>query len=139
MHVPTSLRSIALAVAALAPFAAHAYDRAAVQHEIDEMNQSLPAMVSPVLREEPIRFAGGSLIYSFTRVGPASGDTARDLNVTARGYLLQQLCSDTDTRQMMREGLTFSFTYNDAAVDAARPSRPGTQVVEKDCAGIASR
>ena len=36
---------------ALLPLDAFAFDATAVRKEVDEMNQSLPAMVSPVLRE----------------------------------------------------------------------------------------
>ena len=64
--------------------------------------------------------------YTFTRVG---GRDDRNLNVTARAYLLRQLCGDTDTRQMMRDGLTFTFTY----VDEAKAPTPGTVITEQDC------
>ncbi len=113
-------------VAALLSLNASAFETSAVQKEVDEMNQSLPAMVSPVLREEKIRFTGKSLLYTFTRVGDRS---AKNLNVTARAYLLRQLCSDADTRQMMRDGLTFTFTY----VDEAQTPTTGAVVTDQDC------
>ena len=111
---------------ALVSSTASAFDAAAVRKEVDEMNESLPAMVSPVLREEKIRFTGKALTYTFTRVGDRS---AKDLNVTARAYLLRQLCGDPDTRQMLRDGLTFDFRYVD---DAAAPV-DGTAVTDRDC------
>ena len=127
MRAVASLPVLAAAVTAcLLSSNASAFDASAVQKEVDEMNQSLPAMVSPVLREEPIRFTGKALLYTFTRVGDAS---AKNLNVTARAYLLRQLCGDPETRQMMRDGLTFTFTY----VDEAKAPTPGTVVTDRDC------
>ena len=67
------------------------------------------------------------LMYTFTRVGDAS---AKNLNVTARAYLLRQLCADADTRQMMRDGLTFTFTY----VDEAKAPTTGAVIGDGDCA-----
>ena len=119
----------ALAVAAITTLVsanAVAFDATAVQKEVDEMNRSLPAMVSPVLREEPIRFTGKALMYTFTRVGDKA---ERNLNVTARAYLLRQLCSDADTRDMMRDGLTFTFTY----VDEGKAPVQGAVITEQDC------
>lgn len=114
-------------VAGLLSMNASAFDASAVQKEVDEMNRSLPAMVSPVLREEPIRFTGKALLYTFTQVGDRN---AKDLNVTARAYLLRKLCGDADTRQMMRDGLTFTFTY----VDEAQTPTTGAVFTDQDCA-----
>lgn len=126
LNALTAFATLVGSLSALVSTGAFALDPAAVQHEVDEMNQSLPAMVSPVLREEQIRFSGQSLMYTFTRVG-AKDD--RNLNVTARAYLLRKLCGDADTRQMMREGLTFTFAY----VDEGKAPSAGTVVTDRDC------
>ena len=122
-------------VAGVLSLNASAFDAAALQKEVDEMNQSLPAMVSPVLREEPIRFTGKALMYTFTRVGDAGQKGGRNLNVAARAYLLRQLCGDPDTRQMLRDGLTFTFSYVD---DATAPT-DGTAVTDRDCPASTAR
>lgn|GEM_PF-4618111 len=108
-----------------------ALDPSAIEHEVAGMNASLPAMVSPVLREEPIRFNGAELDYTFTRVGHRAGEpSAPAMAANARRYLLQRLCDDPDTRQMMRDGIVFSFGYvDDANVDANR-----VLINESDCA-----
>ncbi len=112
---------------------ASAVDQTAIEHEVAGMNASLPAMVSPVLREEPIRFNGAELDYTFTRVGHRVGEpSAPAMAANARRYLLQRLCDDPDTRQMMRDGIVFSFGYvDDVGVDANR-----VLINESDCAVI---
>ena len=80
-HRIYSLKSLTIVAAAavgafLAP-AARAFDRDAVQKEVDAMNQSLPAMVSPVLRQERIDFTGKALMYRFTHVGRTPADLAQ--------------------------------------------------------------
>ena len=128
---PTMSLSL-FAVAAAIALPAAAFDAAAVQKEVDAMNQSLPTMVSPVLREEPIRFTGTALMYTFTHVGQTPEEVARkNLNVTARAYLLRQLCTDADTRQMMRDGLLFTFTYQTDAT--ATSHADGAVISEGDC------
>ena len=119
--------------ALLASTAAQAIDQGAIEREVAGMNDSLPAMVSPVLREEKVRFNGAELAYTFTRVGtPPTGANAADLAGAARSYLLNRLCDDPDTRQMMRDGIVFSFGYADAAgVEANR-----LLINESDCAVI---
>ena len=126
MRTVPSSRGAAVLVGILLSTTAFALDTPAVQREVDAMNQSLPAMVSPVLREEPIRFDGKALMYTFTRVG---GKDERNLNVTARAYLLRQLCGDNDTRQMLHDGLAFTFTY----VDEGQAAPVGAAITDRDC------
>jgi hypothetical protein len=118
-------------IAAFASTSALAVDQASIEREVAGMNESLPAMVSPVLREEKVRFNGAELAYTFTRVGPATGAVSSEqVAAGARSYLLTRLCDDPDTRQMMHDGVVFSFGYvNEAGVDANR-----LLINESDCA-----
>ena len=119
----------------LGSVSAFAVDQASIQNEVAGMNESLPAMVSPVLREEKVRFNGAELAYTFTRVGPQDGASSEQIAASARTYLLTRLCDDPDTRQMMHDGLVFSFGYvNDAGVDANR-----LLINESDCAVIVQK
>ncbi len=133
---PSSWRCAIGAAAVFASLDASAFDQAAVQREVDGMNQSLPAMVSPVLREEPVQFTGKTLMYTFTHIGRSTDEIAKqNLNVSARSYLLARLCADADTRDMMREGLTFTFSY----VDEKTARRDGAVLTEADCAATDKR
>lgn len=135
----SSFKSLSLVtIATLIGAPAFAFDPDAVQKEVDAMNQSLPTMVSPVLREEPIRFSGKALMYTFTHVGRTPEDVAKqNLNVTARAYLLRQLCTDADTRQMMRDGLLFTFTYRVDSTPTAHVD--GAFITDADCVRFEAR
>ncbi len=137
------MRAITLSVvvaassaALLASASASAFDQAAVQREVESLNESLPAMVSPVLREEPVKFTGKALLYTFTHVGRSADDIARqNVGANARSYLLGQLCNDADTRDLMHDGLVFSFVY----VDPATTRTDGAVITEQDCTKGATR
>ena len=115
--------------ALLTSTAALAVDQDAIKAEVAGMNDSLPAMVAPALREEKVRFNGAELAYTITRVGQPAANSDQ-LASTARAYLLSRLCTDPDTRQMMRDGIVFSFGYvNETGADTDR-----LLLNESDCA-----
>ena len=125
------IASIVGVIAAMSCTVVMAADQEAIKREIAGMNESLPAMVSPVLREEPIRFNGAQLQYTFTRVGGRTDATAgQQQTAIAKSYLLTRLCGDPDTRAMMQDGLVFSFAYID---DGAAQGDP-MLLNESDCA-----
>jgi hypothetical protein len=108
-------RKAQLALAAgivLFPATSSALSPADLQRAADKSNGGLPRMVAANLRQEKITVSGMNLIYLYTHTTKTSGQLQPlNLSVSQRPYLFPEICTDSFTGRMLREGTTFQYVY----------------------------
>lgn len=79
---------------------------------VDRMNERLPTMVAPTLRQERVSVFNGVLTYTYTELSRSRSElNAMDLSSTQRPYIFPAICKAPDTGRMLRDGVSFRYLY----------------------------
>lgn len=83
-----------------------------LQPYLARLNQRLPAMVAPTLRQEKSTVFNGVMTSIYTEVTRTAAELAQmNLSVTQRPFIFPAICQTNDTGRMLREGYSFRYLY----------------------------